>query len=241
MACAPRPPEATQPGKAGSERRSRGAGRSAWWYVRPAVRARSTQAGHAVAAIAVAAVIGCGGGDPQDANEPSGDFEVEVVNATFPDKLKLGQSADLEITVRNAGDEAVPNLAVTVNGFSYRREETNLADPTRPRLALNGVPVEIGGFPEARETSPRGCDTAYVNTWACGELAADRERTLRWTVTAVVAGPYEVDYRVAAGLNGKAKAVVAGGGAAEGSFTGTVSDKPNHTVIGPDGKTVLNE
>jgi hypothetical protein len=205
------------------------------------VRARSTHAGHAVAAFALTAVIGCGGGERQDEDEPSGNFDVEVVDASFPKTQKLGKSAELELTVRNAGDEAVPNLAVTVNGFGYRREETDLSDPTRPRFAVNGLPVEIGGFPEAREAAPRGCDTAYVNTWACGELAPDAERTLRWTVTAVVSGPYKVDYRVAAGLNGKAKAVVSGGGVPEGSFAGTVSDKPNHTVIGPDGKTVVNE
>jgi hypothetical protein len=205
------------------------------------VRARSTHAGHAVAAIALAAVIGCGGGERQDANEPSGDFDVEVVDASFPKTQKLGQSSDLELTVRNVGDEAVPNLAVTVNGFGYRREETGLSDPNRPRFAVNGLPVEIGGFPEAREAAPRGCDTAYVNTWACGALKPDGVRTLRWTVTAVVSGPYKIDYSVAAGLNGKAKAVVSGGGAPKGSFAGIISDKPNHTLIGPDGKTVVNE
>jgi hypothetical protein len=241
MAWDPRPPEGTRAGKGGSERRPRGAGRSPWWYVRPAVRARSTHAGHAVAAIALTAVIGCGGGESQDANEPSGDFEVEVVDASFPKVQKLGKSSDLVLTVRNSGNEDVPNLAVTVNGFSYRREETDLSDPNRPRFAVNGLPVEIGGFPEARDAAPRGCDTAYVNTWACGPLAPDKERTLRWTVTAVVTGPFKIDYRVAAGLHGKAKAVVTGGGAPEGSFTGVVSDKPNHTLIGPDGKTVVTD
>ena len=99
----------------------------------------------------------------------------------------------------------------------------------------------MGGFPEAREAAPEGCDTAYVNTWACGPLEPDDEKTLRWTVTAVAAGPYKVEYRVAGGLNGKAKAVVAGGGAPEGSFAGTISDKANHTRIGADGKTVVSD
>ena len=63
---------------------------------------------------------------------------------------------------------------------------------------------------------------------------------MRGSVTAVVAGPYEVSYRVAAGLNGKAKAVLAGGDSAEGSFAGTVSDKPNQTRVGSDGKSVVN-
>ena len=216
-------------------------GRSGGWYVRAAVRARSTHAGSAVAAIALAALAGCGGGEPQDENEPEGDFQVEVVSATFPAKQKLGTSSDLEITVRNAGDEAVPNVAVTVAGFSFRREGTDLSDPNRPRFALNGRPQEVGGFPEAREAAPEGCETAYVNTWACGELEPGAEATLRWTVTAVASGPYEIDYRVAAGLDGKAKAVVAGGSVPEGSFAGTISDKANHTRIGADGKTVVND
>jgi hypothetical protein len=64
---------------------------------------------------------------------------------------------------------------------------------------------------------------------------------MRWSVTAVAAGPYEVSYRVAAGLNGKARAVLAGGDSpAEGSFAGTVSDKPNQTRVGADGKSVVN-
>jgi hypothetical protein len=205
------------------------------------VRARSTHAGHAIAAVALAAVIGCGGGERQDENEPSGDFDLEIVDASFPKTQKLAKSTELKITVRNSGEEAVPNLAVTVNGFGYVRDETDLSDPNRPRFAVNGRPMQIGGFPEAQDTVPRGCDTAYVSTWACGALKPGAERTLRWTVTPVAAGPYKVDYRVAAGLNGKAKAVVAGGGVPEGSFAGTISDKPNHTLVGPDGKTVVNE
>ena len=49
-----------------------------------------------------------------------------------------------------------------------------------------------------------------MNTWACGPLEPGDERTLRWTVTAVVTGPFKINYRVAAGLNGKAKAVRGG-------------------------------
>jgi hypothetical protein len=195
-----------------------------------------------MAVVAVIAAAGCGGGARQDENEPEGDFQVEVVKASFPEKQKLATRSELEITVRNAGSETVPNLAVTVDGFSYRRDKAGLADPSRPRFAVNGVPEQIGGFPEAREDTPPGCETAYVSTWACGPLKPDAEKTFRWSVTAVVAGPYRIRYRVAGGLNGKARAVLAGGGSAPGgSFAGTVSDKANHTVVGSDGKTVVNE
>ena len=80
-----------------------------------------------------------------------------------------------------------------------------------------------------------------MNTWACGRSSRTPRRRLRWTVTAVASGPYEIELpggRPAS--NGKAKAVVAGGVAVpEGSFAGTISDKANHTRIGADGKTVV--
>ena len=144
--------------------------------------------------------------------------------------------------MRNTGEEAVPNLAVTVNGFDSRSEQPDLADPSRPRFAVNGVPVEIGGFPEARDADPAGLrhrvrEHVGLRDPRAGrraDAALDRDRRwpralTRWTT----AWP--------AGLNGKAKAVLAGGdSAAEGSFAGTVSDKPQPHRVGPDGKTVVN-
>ena len=53
--------------------------------------------------VAVAGVAGCGGGERQDANEPEGDFAVEVVSSTFPKQQKLAQSSNLGITMRHAG------------------------------------------------------------------------------------------------------------------------------------------
>jgi hypothetical protein len=194
-----------------------------------------------IALVGLIAVVGCGGGERQDEDEPEGDFQVEVVSATFPREQKLAKRSDLVITVRNTGDEAVPNIAVTVNGLSYRTTAPGVSDPQRPRFAVNGKPRQIGGFPEATDTTPVGCDTAYVNTWACGPLRPGAEKTFVWSVTAVKAGPYEIDWRVAAGLDGKARAVDAdGGGAPTGSFTGTVSDEAPEVRIADDGKTVVS-
>ena len=114
--------------------------------------------------MAAVAVAGCGGGARQDENEPEGNFQVEVPTATFPAKQKLGQTSDLAITVRNTGSETVPNLAVTVDGFSFESAQQGLGDPSRPRFAVNGVPVQIAGLPEARDSTPHGCGTVYVNT-----------------------------------------------------------------------------
>jgi hypothetical protein len=183
---------------------------------------------------------GCGGGERQDEDEPEGEFAVEVVRASFPEDQKLAKSSNLVLTVRNAGQETIPNIAVTVDGFNFRKQDPDLADPERPQFVINGVPREIGGFPEAKDASPLGCDSAYVNTWACGPLAAGRERSFRWSVTAVEAGDYKIDWRVAAGLDGKAKAVSAGGGPPpSGSFSGNVSDEAPEVRVGDDGVTVV--
>jgi hypothetical protein len=152
------------------------------------LKARRTQLA-ALAAIAVIAGSGCGD-ERQDADEPEGDFAVEV-EASFPEKQRLAQRSSLRLRVRNAGDRTIPNIAVIVDGFSYAKDDPALADPERPQFVVNGVPVEIGGFPEAKEAAPRGCDTAYVDTWACGPLRPGRERTFRWTVTAVEAGRFD--------------------------------------------------
>ncbi len=220
------------------------------WYVRPALQARRnnssarTRPSRVLAAtLALAGVValaGCGGGERQDEDEPEGDFAVEVVRAAFPEDQKLAKSSNLVLTVRNAGNDTIPNIAVTVDGFNVRRADPELADPERPQFVINGMPREIGGFPESKEASPLGCDTAYVNTWACGPLAEGKEKSFRWSVTAVQAGDFEIDWRVAAGLDGKAKAVTSGGDEAPaGSFSGTVSDAAPEVRVADDGKTVV--
>jgi hypothetical protein len=186
-------------------------------------------------------VAGCGSGERQDENEPEGNFPVEVVAAKFPEDQKLAKRSDLVVTVRNAGQETIPNIAVTVDGFDEDANNPDLADQSRPIFALNGVQVEIAGFPEAKEAAPRGCDTAYVNTWACGPLKPNRQKTFRWSVTAVKAGEFNVEWKVAAGLDGKAKAVAPGGGPApRGAFSGTISDEAPDVRVADDGETVVS-
>jgi hypothetical protein len=190
------------------------------WYVRRALRR------FGVATVCLLAIAGCGGGERQDENEREGNFPVEVVEAKFPESQKLAK---------------IPNIAMTVNGFDERKTDPDLADPNRPVFALNGVQVEIAGFPEAKDAAPRGCDTAYVNTWACGPLRPNQQKTFRWSVTAVQAGDFKVSWRVAAGLDGKAKAVAMGGGPApRGSFSGKVSDAAPDVRVADDGKTIVN-
>jgi hypothetical protein len=191
-------------------------------------------------AVCLLAPAGCGGGERQDENEPSGNFPVEVVKSSFPETQKLAKSSDLVVTVRNAGRETIPNIGLTVNGFDERKENPDLADADRPVFAINGVQVRIAGFPESKDAGPRGCDTAYVDTWACGPLKPNQVKTFRWSVTAVRAGDYRITWRVNAGLDGKAKAVASGGGAQpRGVFAGTISNKAPTVRVADDGHTIV--
>lgn len=209
------------------------------WYVPRALRPRRLHL--ACAGLCAVALASCGGGERQDANEPEGKFKVEVVSATFPERQKLAKRSELEIVVRNAEERrTIPNIAVTVKGFDERRDNAELADPSRPVFVINGVPKEIGTFPEAKEAAPEGGETAYVGTWALGPLEPGEKKAFRWSVTAVRAGPYKLTYEVAAGLDGKARAVgVSGGDAPEGRFAGTISDAAPDSRVADDGRTVI--
>ena len=80
-------------------------GRETAWYRRATVR----RIGHiAVGAASIAAfgMAGCGG-QRQDANEPSGNFPVEITSATFPPAQRLSKDVQMRITVRNAATWAV--------------------------------------------------------------------------------------------------------------------------------------
>jgi hypothetical protein len=185
-------------------------------------------------------LTGCGADERQDENEPSGRYELEVVEAKFPGDQKLAKRSDLVVRVRNADSKTVPNVGVTVEGFSRRLDDPDLADPNRPIFVINGQPKEIGGFPESKEAAPEGGETAYVNTWALGKLRPGAEKTFRWSVTAVKAGPYRLRYTVNAGLDGKAKAVRPGGvRPPRGRFIGTISDEPPEARVAEDGQTVI--
>jgi hypothetical protein len=179
------------------------------------------------AGLAALAVAGCGGGERQDAAEPSGTFEVDVVSATFPTKQHLAQPERFVIAVRNSGQKTVPNVAVTVSSFAERSEQAGLADSQRAVWII--------------DDSPRGGQTAYTNTWALGRLAPGQTRRFVWRVTAVQSGTHTVKWQVAAGLNGKAKATLSGNRAPAGSVTVDVSDKPGQARVDPKTGKVVRE
>jgi hypothetical protein len=54
-------------------------------------------------------------------------------------------------------------------------------------------------------------------------------------VTPALSGTYTVHYRVAAGLQGNAKAVTPDGGPVKGEFVVTITSKPPQTCVTPSG------
>jgi hypothetical protein len=207
------------------------------WYVPPALRPRFA---FLVSAAAIAAFAGCGGGERQDENEPEGDYKVDVVEASFPTDQKLAKRSQLVIVVRNTDQKKIPNIAVTMKGLDYRKDDPELADQRRPQFVVNGKFKSFGNIEDAQARTPNGVENpTYVDTWSLGPLEPGESKRFRWDVTAVKAGPYELNYTVAAGLDGKARAVDANGEAPQGVFTGEVSDAAPQTKIAADGHTIV--
>ncbi len=214
----------------------------------------------------LAAGLAACGGTRQDANEPSGNFPVQIVSAGFPSKQQLAQNTNLTLAVANSGDKTIPNLAITIftsandnpsadetttqttgtgttattddlptvqGSFSARSEQPGLAIPFRPVWILET------GYPKLEgQTASAGAEAAQTDTYAFGALPPHQTKSIVWNVTAVQGGTYTVHYRVAAGLEGKAKAVTANGSVPEGEFVVRISTAPPQTRVNDSGQVV---
>jgi hypothetical protein len=178
------------------------------------------------------ALAGCGG-ERQDADEPDGEFTLEVLEASFPARQTTAQRSILRLSVRNTDDRDLPNLAVTI-----ATEGSGSGDPAGafavasddPRLADSSRPVWIV------DRGPEGGDTAATNTWALGPMFPGETRDVEWRLTAVRPGTYTVNYSVSPGLQGKA--VPAGGQRTTGSFEVVISDEPVPARVNAEGEVV---
>jgi len=204
-----------------------------------------------LAALCVAAVLsGCGGGERQDEGEPSGRFPLQVSEARFPREQSLAETTDLVLTARNAGDEQIPDLAVTIyteeppadGSFNVRLPDRGLANPSRPVWILEeGYPKKLpdgAKLSDLAQRGPGGTDAAQVNTYSFGALAPDQEVTMVWEVEPVMPGTFTVRYEMAADLQGEARAVTPSGDPVEGEFVATISDQPPRTRITDSGEVV---
>ncbi|MEA2382946.1 MAG: hypothetical protein QOH72_2917 [Solirubrobacteraceae bacterium] len=179
-----------------------------------------------VAALAVLGAAGCGGGARQDAAEPAGTYRVAIVRASFPARQRLAAPARLVVEVRNTGKATMPNVAVTVDSFSARSDRPDLADAERPVWII--------------DRPPAGSTTAYTNTWALGRMLAGETKRFVWRVTPVATGTHRVRFRVAAGLAGRAKAVLSGDRVPEREFTVRISSRPVRARVDPETGAVVH-
>jgi hypothetical protein len=186
-----------------------------------------------VSALALAGA-GCGG-ERQDADAPSGEFDVEVTGASFPAEQRIAQPTTLKLEVANRGDRAVPDLAVTLEtepgkkgaapvSFSQSSDDPALADSARPVWIV--------------DEGPGGGESAYVNTWAVGPLGKGQTRTVEWKLTAMQAGRYTVAWRLAPALEGDFELA---GGRTKGEFDVTIADDPVPARVDADGDVVRGE
>jgi hypothetical protein len=200
-----------------------------------------------VAALAVAWLVSACGGTEQNAGEPHARFPVSVATS-FPTGQRLAQQSSFTVRVRNTGHTTIPNVAVTVTNPKYGSAAQAFGTliaangPGQPILASRSRPVWIVNQApgpcdySCRNRGPGAAATAYSNTWALGRLKPGQTAIFQWKLTAVQAGAYTVEYQVAAGLNGYAKAVLSGGSPARGRYKVTISPTPPQTTVAADGQ-----
>ncbi len=199
-----------------------------------------------ILAAAAVALSACGSGQSQDANEPAGDYQVKVTRSQFPTKQRLAETSNLVLGVKNTGDKPLPELAFTIytgkgnadGSFNYRSDQPGLANPNRPVWVLeNKYPRELGTPP------PKGISPGFraqTNTFGFGPLDPGQEKDIVWKVTPVEAGTWNLHYQVAAGLDGKAKAVTATGTPVKGEFVVKITDRPPKARVNNAGKVVTS-
>jgi hypothetical protein len=195
---------------------------------------RDTRGRIALALLCALFLVACGD-ERQDADAPSGRFDLDVVDASFPAKQKIAETSTLKLEIENTGDRAVPNLAVTVETEPGQEGQAPVAfgqSTDDPTLAASARPVWV------LDDGPVGGESAYTNTWAVGPLGEGQSRTVEWRLTAARAGRYTVAWRLAPSLEGD---VSLGDGRTEGSFDVTIADEPVPARVNGDGEVVRGE
>lgn len=174
-----------------------------------------------------------------------GTFPVQVTTASFPRRQRLAQRTQLVIAVRNAGNRTIPDLAVTITDPPYGTSVQPFATYLdMPGVASHSRPVWIIDQPPGpceyacRAGGLGGAVTAYANTWALGPLRRRAAATFEWTLTAVQSGTYLVRYEVAAGIDVRAKAVLADGSQPSGAFRVTISQAAQRFSVNAGGQIV---
>ncbi len=190
-----------------------------------------------------AGLVACsGGGEPnQFPDERAGEYEVTVDSATFPLRQRVAETYQMVIEVENTGDEAVPDINVTVDlperdstlAFAYRTPQEGVAAPQRP------VWVIEEGYPKLAGTVGRGgAATSSRRTFQFGTLAPGQSATMVWRLTAIQPGRQSLSWLIDAGLSPEVSAVDRSGEAPEGLFDVRIGNRPVLTRVNRKGEVV---
>jgi hypothetical protein len=178
---------------------------------------------------------------------------VAISAASFPASQTLSEHTHMVIAVRNAGSKAIPDIAVTIcnvtcaypapkgegstaQAFGQDIEQQYLANPSRPIWIIDRAPGACGY--SCQGGGAGSAVTAYTNTWALGSLRAGKTVRFDWALTAVSPGRHIIAWEVAAGLNGKAKAIAGDGAKPGGTFVVNVGAKPQQSYVNNNGQIV---
>ncbi|MBN8866308.1 MAG: hypothetical protein J0H98_02020 [Solirubrobacterales bacterium] len=186
---------------------------------------------------------GCGGGDDggQFANQATGDFPVEVIEADLKPVQTVARTYDMTIAVRNSGDETIPGINVTVDlpgmdstlAFAYADQQKGLAMNQRP------VWVLAEGYPKLADTKGRGgATTTDKRTFDFGELKPGDTANMVWRLVAVRPGNYRLGYSVSAGLGPDTRAVDANDRVPRGILPVRITDLARLTKVNDKGEIV---
>ena len=207
------------------------------------------------------ALSACGGGQRLDANEPGGNFTVSVPTASFPVSQTLSEHTHLVLVIRNASNTAIPNLAVTICNvtcaypappgegssaapFATGNPQEYISNPSKPVWVIDQPPGPCSGVHgySCASGGAGAYTTLAANTWALGSaLQPGHSATFRWAVTAVAPGHHVVAWQVAAGLSGKAKAVLADGSQPQGTFPVNIGTAPAQSYVTDSGQIVTTK
>jgi hypothetical protein len=151
-----------------------------------------------VVALLVAVAIpfaGCGSGERQDKDAPSGSWSVVVEEWKFPRRQYLGTPTDFVLKIRNTDTTAIPQLIVIIDGLRTRVKQVGAASEVRPIWLTSEV--------NYAETTPY--NSTLASSFNLGTLPAGETKTYRIDLTPLRRGTHEVGYKLAGDLFGKAE------------------------------------
>jgi hypothetical protein len=189
-------------------------------------------------------VAACGGGSSSDSNEAEGTYRVQVTEAEFPTKQRLGGTYLLDLGVRNTSKKTIPALTVSVSikgkqgqgstlPFGIHDPQPELAQPDRPVWVLAEHYPKFAG-----DSTPGGAATSNPKTFDFGALKAGKSADVVWKLSAVKAGKYTLLYSIDAGLSGKAKAETGSGVTPGGSIAVDINPVEYNTEVTGSGEVV---